>query len=70
MQESAPPVKSVTDGEGPKDHLIRIWNEGDTTTDAWHDAPRDLEVTIAGKPYTHCNTDADGVWIYRNDRKN
>jgi hypothetical protein len=69
-QESAPPAKFVTDGDGPKDNLIRIWSEGDIVTDAWHDAPRDLEVTIAGKPYTHCNTDADGVWIYRNDRKN
>jgi hypothetical protein len=69
-RESAPPAKSVTDGDGPKDHLIRIWNEGDIVTDAWHGAPRDLEVTIGGKPYTHCNTDADGIWIYRNDRKN
>ena len=69
-QSSAPPAKTVTDGDGPKDHRIRIWNEGDLVTDAWHDAAGALEVTIGGKPYTHCNTDADGVWIYRNDRKN
>ena len=66
----APPPKVLTDGAGAKDHLIRIWHEGDVLEDAWHHAPRAFEVTFEGRPFTHCNTGEDGVWIYRNDRKN
>lgn len=68
--EPAPPLAERTPGAGDKNHLIALWQEGDTLTYMRHDEPRALEIHIDGKPYTHAGADADGVWIYRNDRKN
>ena len=67
----APPAKNYTDGptEG-KTFPIKVWREGDVYEDYFHGAAKDREVFISGAAYDHVDTTADGVWIYRNDRKN
>jgi hypothetical protein len=66
-----PPAKNYTDGptEG-KTFPIKVWREGDVYEDYFHGAAKDREVFISGAAYDHVDTTADGVWIYRNDRKN
>lgn len=62
---------NYTDGDpAGKTCLIRVWNEGDVTLDYLHDRPKDREVAIHGAPFDHASTDPDGVWVYRQDRKN
>lgn len=62
---------NYTDGDpAGKRVAILVFQEGDGDVPYLHEAPRDRTVVIGGKPYDHCNTTPDGVWVYRNDRKN
>lgn len=67
-----PPAPSYTDGPIEKKvHRILVYQEGAAEDAAYlHETDKAREVYIGGQPYDHCNTAADGTWIYRADRKN
>ena len=66
------PTVNYTDAgvKADKVHPIKLWQEGDVYLDYLHDAPKEREVCVGGLWYDHIATTDDGVWIYRNDRKN
>lgn len=71
VAKAVPPAPNYTDGPtAGKTHRILVYQDGGPDVEYLHDAPRDREVFIGGKPFDHANTTPDGTWVYRCDRKN
>ena len=67
----AAPAPNYTDGTTEKKtERILVWQEGLRCLPYLHEHAKAREVVIGGQPFDHCDTTADGTWVYRCDRRN